>query len=82
MSKLGKALGFSMDMGSGEAGAMDEGDASDELESEPAASVKEKPGGSAEVLAMKQFKRATTPEAMAAALKDFGEACGWTTGEY
>ncbi len=80
MSKLGDALGYSMDAGDGASGAMDEGDASDMLE--PPASAKEKPGGSAEVLAMKQFKRATTPEAMAAALKDFGEACGWTTGEY
>ncbi len=46
--------------------------------SEPPASVDEAAPAGAEVLAMKQFKRASTPEAMAQALKDFLEACGVT----
>lgn len=69
-SKLGKALGFSMD----------EGDASDMDDDTPpsvADPLEDKPkGGSAEILAMKQFERATTTEAKVQALKDFLEACG------
>jgi hypothetical protein len=43
---------------------------------DPMASDEPEGTGSAEVLAMKQFGRATTPEAKVAALKDFLEALG------
>jgi len=69
-SSIGKALGF---------GSLDEGDdsggdapMSEGMEPKP----KPEDGNSAEVLAMKQFQRAKDPAAMAAALKDFLEACG------
>ncbi len=77
-SKLGKALGYSMDLGADD----EEAPVSEELDVEAEVKPKEKTGGSAEVLAMKQFERATTPEAKVQALKDFGEACGWTSGSY
>jgi hypothetical protein len=72
MGKLSKALGY--DLGEG-------APASDTMgmsESTGDAPVDDKPKGTAtaEVLAMKQFDRATTPEARAQALKDFLEACG------
>ncbi len=78
MGKLSDALGFGAKGASEEMppSIPEDVDAMDEMVEKPSM------GGSAEVLAMKQFKRATTPEAMAAALKDFGEACGWTTGDY
>ncbi len=66
VSKIGKAIGFPEIPESFE----DEGDEM-ESEAEPKAG-----GNTAEVLAMKQFDRATTPEARAQALKDFLEACG------
>lgn len=73
MGKLSKALGLDMDMEAppaSESMPMDEGD--DELaEEKPKADT-----ASAEVLAMKQFDRASTPEAKVQALKDFLEACG------
>ncbi len=72
MSKLGDALGFATKA----APAEEEGDGMEM--SEPPASVDEAAPAGAEVLAMKQFKRASTPEAMAQALKDFLEACGVT----
>ncbi len=67
---IGKAIGFPGmdDMSGGD-------DSSDESDSGPK-SEKTEGSGSAEVLAMKQFMRATTPDAKASALKDFLEACG------
>lgn len=65
MGKLSEALG--MDMGS--EAPMSEGGEMMEEEA-PKASA------SAEVLAMKQFERASTPEAKVQAMKDFLEACG------
>ena len=60
MSKLSEAMGMM-----------------DEEESPASESTEAKPKtASAEVLAMKQFDRATTPEARAEALKDFLSACG------
>lgn len=91
-SKIGKALGFSMDLGKPKGPSIDEdmdetltGEGIDDaLPDEPEMSGPESSGepkgGSAEVLAMKQFERATSPEAKVQALKDFGEACGWTSG--
>ena len=70
MSKLGDALGFGT---KGEETAPssipEDVEAMDAKAERPA-------GGSAEVLAMKQFERATSTEAKVAALKDFLEACG------
>jgi hypothetical protein len=108
-SKIGKALGFTMDHG-GETKRQKKfgynesdiskivegkgpdpvdagGDLPSDLESDeeapvsesgedPMASDEPEGTGSAEVLAMKQFGRATTPEAKVAALKDFLEALG------
>jgi len=74
MSKLGDALGFPKEP---KAFSADEGDASDS-EDAPASS-KAKPddkSGSAEMLAMKQFERASSTEAKVQAMKDFIEACG------
>ena len=65
-SKIGKAIGYPDIPESFEDEGMEE-----VPESVPAAGA-----GTAEVLAMKQFDRATTPEARAQALKDFLEACG------
>ena len=66
MGKLSEALGMSMD------------DAGEDMPvSESTEDAGDKPKvASAEVLAMKQFDRASTPEAKAQALKDFLEACG------
>ncbi len=70
MSKLSDVLG--MDAGSEELADMPV------IDEEPAAP---KGGGSAELLAMKQFERASTTEAKVQAMKDFLEACG-ATGAY
>lgn len=72
MSKLSEALGMDMDDAAPaeDAMAMDEGLGEDPMEKDPKASA------SAEVLAMKQFDRATTPEMKVQAMKDFLEACG------
>ncbi len=70
MGKVASALG--LDMG-------DEAPASEPMEtSMDDESAEEKPKGpvSAEVLAMKAFDRATSPEQKAQALKDFLSACG------
>ena len=67
MGKLSAALGLDAEMGESLGGE-------DVMEDAP---MSEKPeAASAETLAMKQFKRAATPEAMAQAMKDFLEACG------
>lgn len=83
MSKLGDALGFASPKGlkGAETPAMDEGDGSDTDSLTPASEKTEPKGGTAEILAMRQFDRATTPEAKVQALKDFGEACGWGGGD-
>jgi hypothetical protein len=67
MSKVSEALGLDMGMADEAEPMLDEG-----LEpmEKPQASA------SAEVLAMKQFERAATPEAKVQAMKDFLEACG------
>lgn len=70
MSKLSDALG--MGMGAEEAPAPELGMEELPMEDEPAP----KADASAEVLAMKQFDRAPTPEAKVQAMKDFLEACG------
>ena len=70
MSKLGAALGFGSESASSPAIAEDIDEMDAEVPSEKPA------GGSAETLAMKQFMRATTPEAKASAMRDFLEACG------
>lgn len=72
MSKLSDALG--MGMGGADASSMSDDAGMDEMpmmdEEAPVADA------SAEVLAMKQFDRAPTPEAKVQAMKDFLEACG------
>lgn len=69
MGALSKAMGFP-----------DTGESADETDAPASESTeKAKPAASAEVLAMKQFTRASTPEAKAAAMRDFLEACGCTT---
>lgn len=70
MSKLGDAFGM---MGGDEAPAseMSPGDAGDQEEGEKPAKA-----ASAEVLAMKQFSRATDPEAKVQAMRDLLEAMG------
>ncbi len=79
-SAIGKALGYSMDVPSADkAGEMDEGDSSDE-ELTPASKAEPK-AASAEVLAMKQFERAKSPEAKVQALKDFLSACGYSSDD-
>lgn len=65
MGALSKAMGFP-----------DEAESTDEAPVSEAGEEKAKPAASAEVLAMKQFSRASTPEAKAAAMRDFLEACG------
>ncbi len=67
MGSIGKALGYSLDLGDEEGD--DESPASEPKE--PKAKVP-----TAEVLAMKQFERAKSPEEKAQALKDFLSACG------
>ena len=70
MGKLSKALGFDME----EAPEMGAEDMDEGLElDEP---MEKKTSASAEILAMKQFERATTPEAKVQAMKDFLESCG------
>lgn len=73
-SKIGKAIGF----GDGPPPVSDPMEAELELEDDlELPEPEDKSGvGSAEVLAMKQFERAASPEAKAQALKDFLEACG------
>ncbi len=67
-SKLGAALGFDME---------DAAQAEDPMADPELADTEEpKKSMGAEVLAMKQFKRAETPEAMVQAMKDFLESCG------
>lgn len=64
MGKIGKAIGY-------------QESASDDLGmQEPGAEVGGKEPAGADVLAMKQFMRATSPEEKAQAMKDFLEACG------
>ncbi len=70
MGKLSKVLGMDMDMPEETEGVSEEMPVDDLAEEKP------KGPASAEVLAMKQFDRATSPEAKAQALKDFLEACG------
>ena len=68
MSKVGDALGFS------------EGMAEEPLPEDPMAAddtlAAPEPNADAEILAMKAFESAKTPEAKVAALKGFLEACG------
>ena len=103
MSKVGKALGFSMDkednaqmstkgyndsdidktagLSLGDEGGGDESPASSM--GDPSDGMKPKDdmmSAGPEVLAMKMFEKASTPEAKVEALKAFGEACGWTGG--
>lgn len=72
MGKIASALGLDAELGEESSDPMS---AMEPMDSEMA---EEKPEGSssAEVLAMKQFDRATSPEAKAQAMKDFLEACG------
>ncbi len=71
MGKIAKAMGFPSE-GADDASLGEAPDAADESPAEDAAD----PGvGKAEVLAMKQFERSTTPEAKAQALKDFIQLC-------
>jgi len=100
--KIGKALGFSMDLGEtprekkhskdeGDVDISDEFDLSgpeDELdapESDNMAGDEGEPKTSdstAETLAMRMFSKATTDAGKVAALKAFGEACGWGGESY
>ena len=96
-SKIGKALGFSMDSGESpmeKKKGMSEGDipsidaVPEEMDSDDAApdsgsmTVKEPSAESSpEVMAMRLFDRATSPQAKVDALKAFGEACGWGGGD-
>lgn len=95
--KIGKALGFSMDLGETprEKPSTDESDAdvSDEFDlsgPEDELDAPESMGdgepktsdSTAETLAMRMFSKATTDEGKVAALKAFGEACGWGGESY
>ncbi len=73
MGKLSKVMGFPS---LGEAAdPMDDGDGMDA--ETPKDDSSEAPGtGKAEVLAMKQFERAKTPQEKAQAMYDFMQACG------
>jgi hypothetical protein len=73
MGKLSKALGMDV-------GMEDEGSFSPETEVTVEVAP-EKKAASAEVLAMKMFERAKSPEDKAAALKDFLSACGYMSDE-
>jgi hypothetical protein len=68
MGKIGKALGYGSMPG---LGGSEPDDDADDTDSEDAPK-----GSSAEVLAMKAFTKAVTPEDKAEALKDFLSACG------
>lgn len=68
-SPIGKALGYSMD-------SEEEAPLSSEPGDEAPPSKKDTKAPSAEVLAMKQFERAKTPEAKVEALRSFLSACG------
>lgn len=90
-SKIGKALGFTMDMGEtprekhlgmGEADIPDTSPDSSPDMSGPESESMEKPKGktSAETLAMKLFDKASDPESKVEAFKSLLEACGVTSG--
>ena len=76
-SKLGKALG-------GLGGSLDMGSGDEDMGSEEEAPMSDaKPDtGSAELMAMKMFEKATSPEAKVSALKAFLEACGAIGSDY
>lgn len=100
-SKIGKALGFSMDSGESpreKKMGMNEGDlpsvdthpgdmdSDSEMGDDSApdsGSMTDEPKGpqGPEEIAMKMFSRAKSPSEQAAALKAFGEACGWGGGQ-
>lgn len=95
--KIGKALGFSMDLGetprekkhSAHESDVDVGDEFDlsgsDDELDPESELTEEPKTSdstAETLAMRMFSKATTDAGKVAALKAFGEACGWGGESY
>ena len=103
--KIGKALGFSMDLGetprekkhsknesdadiSDEfdlSGPEDELDAPESMGDNVALGDEDEPKTSdstAETLAMRMFSKATTDAGKVAALKAFGEACGWGGESY
>ena len=97
--KIGKALGFSMDLGETprEKPSTDESDAdvSDEFDLSGPEDELDAPEGddmaegepktsdsTAETLAMRMFSKATTDAGKVAALKAFGEACGWGGESY
>ncbi len=75
-SKLGKALGFEMDGGDELPPSIPED--VDEMDEK----AEKSSGNSAELLAMKQFERASSPEAKVQAMKDFLEACGAIGSDY
>jgi hypothetical protein len=72
MGKLGDVLGFD---------AAAEVAPEENLATESVAEEKPK-GGSAEVMAMKMFSKASSPEAKVAAMKAFLEACGAIGSDY
>jgi len=98
-SKIGKALGFSMDSGDETPRekklGMSEGDipfgdtSPDEMDSDSDKGEDASPDSGSmtlekdkgpmgpEEIAMKMFSRAKSPSEQVAALKAFGEACGW-----
>lgn len=77
MGKLSAALGLS-DMGG------DEPPVEDDMGEAPLSESTEKKSdtGSAELMAMKMFEKATSPEAKVTALKAFLEACGAIGTDY
>ena len=74
MGKLSAALGLG--------GSDDEGDSSDISEPPMSASEPKPKGDSAELMAMKMFMKASSPEAKLAAFKAILEACGATGSDY
>ncbi len=74
-SPIGKALGY------GDLGAEPSAEALDEAPMSEEPTVK-KDTGSAELMAMKMFTKATSDEAKVSALKAFLEACGAIGSDY
>jgi hypothetical protein len=93
-SKIGKALGYSMDSGESpreKSLGMNDGDipsvdkAPAEMDSdsdmgEDSEPMEKDAGRTAELLAMKQFQSAASPEDAVSAMKNFLEACGMAGG--
>jgi hypothetical protein len=106
-SKIGKALGYSMDLGEtprekklgindgnlpkvdaypaemdSDSDAGEDANGPDSSMEDGPESMKDEPKADAEVMAMRLFEKAKSPEAKVDALKAFLEACGAIGGSY